>query len=105
MTLKKKILLRKIKNFTINFGLPHPAAHNVLYLSEPASITMENMLISDQHLLFLLTVIVLFVAFLPYILNYFQNKFSTKFVRFKESKILELNSLFKKKITKKKKKT
>ena len=32
MTLKKKILLRKIKNFTINFGPQHPAAHGVLRL-------------------------------------------------------------------------
>ncbi len=32
MTVKKKNLLRKIKNFTINFGPQHPAAHGVLRL-------------------------------------------------------------------------
>ena len=32
MTLKKKNLLKKIKNFTINFGPQHPAAHGVLLL-------------------------------------------------------------------------
>ena len=32
MTLKKKNLIKKIKNFTINFGPQHPAAHGVLRL-------------------------------------------------------------------------
>ena len=32
MTLKKKSLVKKIKNFTINFGPQHPAAHGVLRL-------------------------------------------------------------------------
>jgi NADH dehydrogenase (ubiquinone) Fe-S protein 2 len=32
MTLKKSELIRKIKNFTINFGPQHPAAHGVLRL-------------------------------------------------------------------------
>jgi len=32
MTIKKKSLLNKIKNFTINFGPQHPAAHGVLRL-------------------------------------------------------------------------
>ena len=32
MTLKKKLLVNKIKNFTINFGPQHPAAHGVLRL-------------------------------------------------------------------------
>ena len=32
MTLKKKFLKKKIKNFTINFGPQHPAAHGVLRL-------------------------------------------------------------------------
>lgn len=32
MSLKKKALLKKIKNFTINFGPQHPAAHGVLRL-------------------------------------------------------------------------
>jgi NADH:ubiquinone oxidoreductase subunit D len=30
MTIKKKNLLKKIKNFTLNFGPQHPAAHGVL---------------------------------------------------------------------------
>merc|ERR1712127_528544 len=32
MTLKKSFLKKKIKNFTINFGPQHPAAHGVLRL-------------------------------------------------------------------------
>jgi NADH-quinone oxidoreductase subunit D len=32
MTLKKKDLNRELKNFTINFGPQHPAAHGVLRL-------------------------------------------------------------------------
>ena len=32
MTLKKKFLKKKLKNFTINFGPQHPAAHGVLRL-------------------------------------------------------------------------
>ena len=32
MTLKKSELSREIKNFTINFGPQHPAAHGVLRL-------------------------------------------------------------------------
>ena len=32
MTLKKKLLRKKVKNFTINFGPQHPAAHGVLRL-------------------------------------------------------------------------
>jgi NADH dehydrogenase (ubiquinone) Fe-S protein 2 len=32
MTLKKKNLVKKIKNFTVNFGPQHPAAHGVLRL-------------------------------------------------------------------------
>ena len=32
------------------------------YLSDPASITMEGILIFNKHLLFLLTVVVLFVS-------------------------------------------
>lgn len=32
MTLKKQLLKKKIKNFTINFGPQHPAAHGVLRL-------------------------------------------------------------------------
>ena len=32
MVLKKKNLVRKVKNFTLNFGPQHPAAHGVLRL-------------------------------------------------------------------------
>ena len=32
MSLKKKNLIKKIKNFTLNFGFKHPAAHGVLRL-------------------------------------------------------------------------
>ena len=32
MSLKKKALLKKIRNFTLNFGPQHPAAHGVLRL-------------------------------------------------------------------------
>ena len=32
MTLKKKNLVKKVKNFTLNFGPQHPAAHGVLRL-------------------------------------------------------------------------
>ena len=32
MLIKKKMLLRELKNFTINFGPQHPAAHGVLRL-------------------------------------------------------------------------
>ena len=32
MTLKKKNLIKKVKNFTLNFGPQHPAAHGVLRL-------------------------------------------------------------------------
>ena len=55
-----------------------------IYLSDPASITMEGILIFNKHLLFLLTVIVLFVGWLLfYTIYYFieyNNKFSSKFV-------------------------
>ena len=62
------------------------------YLSDPASITMEGILIFNKHLLFLLTVIVLFVAWLLlYTIYYFveyNNKFSSKFVHSKELEIV-----------------
>ena len=32
MSLKKKSLVKKVKNFTLNFGPQHPAAHGVLRL-------------------------------------------------------------------------
>ena len=67
------------------------------YLSDPASITMEGILIFNKHLLFLLTVIVLFVAWLLlYNINYFikyNNKFSSKFVHSKELEILKPKTL------------
>lgn len=62
------------------------------YLSDPASITMEGILIFNKHLLFLLTVIVLFVGWLLlYTIYYFveyNNKFSSKFVHSKELEIV-----------------
>ena len=54
------------------------------YLSDPASITMEGILIFNQHLLFLLTVIVLFVGWLLFyticcLVNFIEvQKFRTK---------------------------
>ena len=32
MTLKKNFLVKQVKNFTLNFGPQHPAAHGVLRL-------------------------------------------------------------------------
>lgn len=32
MILKKEQLIKKVKNFTLNFGPQHPAAHGVLRL-------------------------------------------------------------------------
>ena len=62
------------------------------YLSDPASITMEGILIFNKHLLFLLTVIVLFVGWLliDTIQNFieYNNKFSSKFVHSKELEIV-----------------
>ena len=62
------------------------------YLQEPASITMEGILIFNKHLLFLLTVIVLFVAWLLiYTIYYFlefNNKYNSKFVHSKELEIV-----------------
>ena len=49
------------------------------YLSDPASITMEGILIFNKHLLFLLTVVVLFVSWLLfYTTNYFFLKLAEK---------------------------
>ena len=63
-----------------------------IYLSDPASITMEGILIFNKHLLFLLTAIVLFVGWLLfYTIYYFieySNKFSSKFVHSKELEIV-----------------
>lgn len=62
------------------------------YLPDPASISMEGILIFNKHLLFLLTVIVLFVGWLlVYVLYYFieyNNKFSSNFVHSKELEIV-----------------
>ena len=48
-------------------------------LSEPASITMEGILIFNNHLLFLLIVIILFVGWLLYNTIFFYEEFNTKF--------------------------
>jgi cytochrome c oxidase subunit 2 len=61
------------------------------YLHDPASITMEGILVFNKHLLFLLTVIVLFVAWIlfstVYYFTEFNNKFNSKFVH---SNVLEI---------------
>ena len=48
MSLKKRNLLRKIKNFTINFGPQHPAAHGVLRLVLELNGEIVNR--SDPHI-------------------------------------------------------
>jgi membrane protein DedA with SNARE-associated domain len=62
------------------------------YLPDPASITMEGILIFNKHLLFLLTVIVLFVGWFLFCTIYYfieyNHKFSSKFVHSKELKIV-----------------
>ena len=62
------------------------------YFNDPASITMEGILIFNKHLLFLITVIVLFVGWLLfYTIFYFaefNNKFNSKFVHSKELEIV-----------------
>ena len=62
------------------------------YLHDPASITMEGILIFNKHLLFLLTVIVLFVGWLLfytiYYYNEYNNKFNAKFVHSNELEIV-----------------
>ena len=61
-------------------------------LQEPASITMEGILIFNKHLLFLLTVIILVVAWIvAYTLYYFfefNNKYESKFVHSTELEIV-----------------
>ena len=61
------------------------------YLSDPASVTMEGILIFNKHLLFLLTIIVLFVAWvLFYTLYYFmgcKKKFRFKYICSKELEV------------------
>ena len=60
-------------------------------LSEPASITMEGILIFNNHLLFLLIVIVLFVGWLLYNTIFFYDEFNNKFnSKFVHSKGLEI---------------
>jgi cytochrome c oxidase subunit 2 len=61
-------------------------------LSEPASITMEGILMFNKHLLFLLIVIVLFVGWLLYntifFFEEFTNKYNSKFVHSKGLEIV-----------------
>ena len=67
----------------IIFYCDSPAAWQT-YLQDPASITMEGILIFNKHLLFVIIVIVLFVAWLLYYTIYyfleFNNKFNSKFI-------------------------
>ena len=48
MTCKKKNLLKKIKNFTINAGSQHPAAHGVLRLALELNSEIVNR--ADSHI-------------------------------------------------------
>jgi|TARA_B110000261_G_scaffold138488_1_gene157415 NADH dehydrogenase (ubiquinone) Fe-S protein 2 len=48
MTLKKKQLINKLKNFTINFGPQHPAAHGVLRLV--LELSGETVLRAEPHI-------------------------------------------------------
>lgn len=61
-------------------------------LQEPASISMEGILIFNKHLFFLLTLIVLFVGWLLFNTIYyyieFNNKYNSKFVHSKELEII-----------------
>jgi len=52
------------------------------YLPDPASITMEGILIFNKHLIFLLTVIVLFLGWLLFYLIYYLILSHFKFLRF-----------------------
>ena len=62
------------------------------FLQEPASISMEGILMFNKHLLFLLIVIVLFVGWLLsctiYYFIEFNNKYESKFVHSKELEII-----------------
>ena len=61
------------------------------YLHDPASISMEGILIFNKHLLFLLTVIVLFVGWLLFYTIYYYNEYSNKFnAKFVHSNELEI---------------
>ena len=48
MVLKKRELLKELKNFTINFGPQHPAAHGVLRLI--LELNGEVVERADQHI-------------------------------------------------------
>ena len=48
MSLKKKQLTKKVKNFTLNFGPQHPAAHGVLRLV--LELDGEIVLRADPHI-------------------------------------------------------
>ncbi len=62
------------------------------YLQEPASVSMEGILIFNKHLLFLLTVVVIFTAWLMFyaVSNFveFNNKYNSMFVHSKELEIV-----------------
>jgi len=62
------------------------------YFNDPASITMEGILLFNKHLLFLLIVIVLFVGWLLFQTIYhfaeFNNKYQSNFVHSKELEII-----------------
>jgi cytochrome c oxidase subunit 2 len=62
------------------------------YLSDPASITMEGILMFNKHLLFLITMIILFVGWLliQTLFNYteFNNSINSNFVHSKELEII-----------------
>lgn len=62
------------------------------YLNDPASITMEGILIFNKHLLFLITMIVIFVGWLLYHTIYFfaesNNRYNSKFVHSKGLEIV-----------------
>ena len=63
-----------------------------MHLHDPASISMEGILTFNNHLLFLVIVIVMFVgwliAFTVYYFVEYHNKFSSKFVHSKELEIV-----------------
>jgi len=61
LLLEKKVYSYKNKKMIFTIQCDSPALWQT-YLSDPASITMEGILIFNKHLLFLLTVIVLFVG-------------------------------------------
>jgi len=62
------------------------------YLSDPASISMEGILIFNSHLFFLLCVIVIFVAWLVFYTLYYyteyNNKIAAKFVHSNELEVI-----------------